>query len=181
MLETFADYFSSGVEDTHYPHLIVQYDQGLRIRAGDLDVTAPFPNRLIYVNDPDNSDLRLSGDLGDRLGTADVLLISGFNAMRSATQLDHRLTELRAYLRRLPTGAVTYFEDAAYHEPAFSRQVRDTLLDAIDVYGLNEDELQSYLGHPPLRERPPGVAARKDRSLRYATLPVRPGARPLAS
>ena len=143
-----GDYFSSGVEDTFYPHLIVQYDQGLRIRTGDLDITAPFPNRLIYVNDPANGAMLLSGDLGDRLGSADVFLISGFNAMRSAAQLDHRLAELRAHMRQLPPGAVTYFEDAAYHEPAFSHRVRNALLDAIDVYGLNEDELQSYLGRP---------------------------------
>ncbi|PZG23896.1 hypothetical protein C1I95_02435 [Micromonospora craterilacus] len=143
-----GDYLSSGVEDTFYPHLIVQYDQGLRIRTGDLDITAPFPNRLIYVNDPANGAMLLSGDLGDRLGTAELFLISGFNAMRSAEQLDDRLAELRAHMRQLPPGAVTYFEDAAYHEPAFSRRVRDALLDAIDVYGLNEDELQSYLGHP---------------------------------
>jgi ADP-dependent phosphofructokinase/glucokinase len=51
-------------------------------------------------------------------------------------------------MRQVPPGAVTYFEDAAYHVPAFSRRVRDALLDKIDVYGLNEDELQSYLGHP---------------------------------
>jgi ADP-dependent phosphofructokinase/glucokinase len=50
-----TDHISSGTEDTFYPHLIVQYEQGLRIRAGDLDLTAPFPNRLIYVNDPANS------------------------------------------------------------------------------------------------------------------------------
>ncbi|WP_433529405.1 ADP-dependent glucokinase/phosphofructokinase [Micromonospora sp. CA-263727] len=143
-----GDYLASGTEDTCYPHLIVQYDQGLRIRTGDLDITAPYPNRLIYVNDPANGAMLLSGDLGDRLRAAEVFLISGFNAMRSAAQLDQRLAELRAHMRQLPPGAVTYFEDAAYHEPAFSRRVRDALLDAIDVYGLNEDELQSYLGHP---------------------------------
>ncbi|MGY3519961.1 ADP-dependent glucokinase/phosphofructokinase [Micromonospora sp. PTRAS2] len=141
-------YVSSGVADTYHPHLIVQYHQGLRIRAGDIDVTAPFPNRLIYVNDPANGALLLTGDLGDRLGHADVFLISGFNAMRDAAELDRRLAELRAHMRRLPPAAVTYFEDAAYHEPGFSRRVRDALLDAIDVYGLNEDELQSYLGRP---------------------------------
>jgi ADP-dependent phosphofructokinase/glucokinase len=68
--------------------------------------------------------------------------------MRSSAELDRRLAELRSHMRQLPADAVTYFEDAAYHEPAFSRRVRDALLDAIDVYGLNEDEMQSYLGHP---------------------------------
>jgi len=65
--------------------------------------------------------------------------------MRDAAALDERLATLSRHMRRLPPGAVTYFEDAAYHEPAFSRRVRDALLDRIDVYGLNEDELQSYL------------------------------------
>lgn len=139
-------YISSGVEDTFYPHLIVQYDQGLRIRSGDLDITAPFPNRLIYVNDPANGAMLLTDELGPRLRAAEVFLISGFNAMRSAVELDRRLAELRSHMRQLPPDAVTYFEDAAYHEPAFSRRVRDALLDAIDVYGLNEDEMQSYLG-----------------------------------
>ncbi|HEX9999264.1 MAG TPA: ADP-dependent glucokinase/phosphofructokinase [Actinoplanes sp.] len=153
-----CDYTSSGAEDTCYPHLIVQYDKGLRIRAGDLDITAPFPNRLIYVNDPANSDMLLTDDLGDRLGKADVFLISGFNAMRDEAELVERLAALRSHMRQLPPGAVTYFEDAAYHEPAFSHLVRDALLDAIDVYGMNEDELQSYLGYPVDLLSPPAVA-----------------------
>ncbi|MFF5289647.1 ADP-dependent glucokinase/phosphofructokinase [Paractinoplanes globisporus] len=139
-------YVNSGADDTFYPHLIVQYDRGLRIRAGDLDIVAPSPNRLIYVNDPANGDMRLTGDLGARLSHASVFLISGLNAMRDEAELDARLALLREHMRQLPPDAVTYFEDAAYHEPAFSRRVRDALLDEIDVYGLNEDELQAYLG-----------------------------------
>jgi ADP-dependent phosphofructokinase/glucokinase len=148
LLPSQVEYISSGVEDTFYPHLIVQYDRGLRIRAGDLDVTAPFPNRLIYVNDPANAAMLLADELGPRLRSAEVFLISGFNAMRDKDELDDRLASLRAHMWELPPGAVTYFEDAAYHEPAFSRRVRDALLDRIDVYGMNEDELQGYLGHP---------------------------------
>ena len=141
-------YVNSGIEDTFYPHLIVQYGAGLRLRANDIQIVAPSPNRLIYVNDPANGDLRLTGDLGDRLRDASVFLISGLNAVRDRDALDQRLAALRAHMRQLPAGAVTYFEDAAYHEPAFSRRVRDALLDAIDVYGLNEDEMRAYLGHP---------------------------------
>ncbi|GAA1703975.1 hypothetical protein GCM10009745_59340 [Kribbella yunnanensis] len=148
LLSPDTEYISSSVEDTFYPHLIVQYDAGLRIRTGDLDITAPYPNRLIYVNDPANGAMLLADELGDRLSKASVFLISGFNAMRDQEELDRRLTELRSHLRQLPPDAVTYFEDAAFHEPAFSRHVRDALLEVIDVYGLNEDELQSFIGHP---------------------------------
>jgi ADP-dependent phosphofructokinase/glucokinase len=151
-------YVTSGTEDTCYPHLIVQYEQGLHVTAGDIDILAPAPNRLIYVNDPANSDMHLTADLGDRLGAAEIFLISGFNAMRDAADLDTRLAVLRNGMRRLPPGSITYFEDAAYHEPAFSSRVRAALLDKIDVYGLNEDELQSYLGHPVDLLSAPAVA-----------------------
>ncbi|MCY1137109.1 hypothetical protein OWR29_03800 [Actinoplanes sp. Pm04-4] len=138
-------YFSSSSEDTTYPHLIVQYDKGLRVAVGDVVIEAPFPNRLIYVNDPANDTMVLDSTLGERLGQAEVFLISGFNAMRDKELLDRRLAELREHMRQLPSSAVTYFEDAAYHEPSFSGRVREALLDRIDIYGLNEDELQSYL------------------------------------
>jgi sugar/nucleoside kinase (ribokinase family) len=126
----------------------VQYDKGLRVRVHDLDITAAVPNRLIYVNDPANGAMLLTGELGDRLSKADVFLISGFNAMRDQGELDRRLAELRSHMRQLPPGALTYFEDAAYHVPAFSGRLREALLDQIDVYGMNEDEMQSYLGQP---------------------------------
>jgi sugar/nucleoside kinase (ribokinase family) len=148
LLPADCDYVCSDERDTFHPHLIVQYDQGLRIRTGDVDLRAPFPNRLIYVNDPANGSMLLSPALGGLLSTARVFLISGFNAMRDAALLDRRLATLRVHMRQLPAGAVVYYEDAAFHEPGLSQRVRDALLDAVDVYGLNEDELQAYLGHP---------------------------------
>jgi ADP-dependent phosphofructokinase/glucokinase len=171
LLPADAEYINSGVEDTFYPHLIVQYDRGLRIRSGDIDIEAPSPNRLIYVNDPANGDMLLTDDLGARLSRAQVFLISGFNAMRDKAELDARLASLTEHMRRLPPGAVTYFEDAAYHEPAFSRRVREALLGRIDVYGLNEDELQSYLGRPVDLLDPDEVAAALTAA--QALIPVR--------
>ena len=90
--------------------------------------------------------MQLHDDLGDLLVDARVFLVSGFNAMRDPELLDDRLATLRRHMRRLPPEAVVYFEDAAYHEPAFSRRVRDALLEFVDVYGLNEDEMQGHLG-----------------------------------
>ncbi|GLZ01000.1 ADP-dependent glucokinase/phosphofructokinase [Actinoplanes sp. NBRC 103695] len=142
LLPASTTWINSGREDTFYPHLIVQFDQGLRIG----DIVAPLANRLIYVNDPANESMALSADLGDVLRDATVFLVSNFNAMRDERLLDQRLAVLRKHMRQLPADAVTYFEDAAYHEPPFSRRVRDALLPEIDVYGLNEDELQAYLG-----------------------------------
>ncbi|MGI5133154.1 ADP-dependent glucokinase/phosphofructokinase [Pseudonocardia sp. CA-107938] len=159
LLPAGGEYLCSADADSAHPHLIVQWEQGLRVRAGDVDVSAPFPNRLIYVNDPANEAMLLDDELGARLEAAEIFLISGFNAMRDQEALDERLRALRAHMRRLPPGAVTYFEDAAYHVPAFSSRVRAALLDAIDVHGMNEDELQAYLGHPVDLLSAPEVAA----------------------
>ena len=146
LLPSGCDYVCSGDQDTLFPHLIVQYDQDVRVWAGDIDIRAPFPNRLIYVNDPPNESMLLSDELGVLLRTARVFLISGFNAIRDLRVLDQRLSALRSHLRHLPAEAVVYYEDAGFHEPGFSQRVRDVLLEVIDIYGLNEDEMQSYLG-----------------------------------
>ncbi|MCW6006429.1 ADP-dependent glucokinase/phosphofructokinase [Micromonospora sp. CPCC 205371] len=146
LLPAGCDYICSDDRDTFYPHLIVQYDQGLRIEAGDIDIRAPFPNRLIYVNDPANGSMLLSPELGELLRTARVFLISGFNAIRQGRLLDRRLSTLIGHMRQLPAEAVVYYEDAGFHEPELSQRLRDALLPAIDVYGLNEDETQAYLG-----------------------------------
>jgi hypothetical protein len=143
-----CDYICGDDRDTLYPHLIVQYDEGMRVRAGDIDIRAPFANRLIYVNDPPNESMPLSDSLGELLRTARIFLISGFNAVRDRRVLDQRLSALRSHMRHLPAGAVVYYEDAGFHEPALSGRVRDALLADITVYGLNEDEMQAYLGYP---------------------------------
>jgi ADP-dependent phosphofructokinase/glucokinase len=141
-----CDYICSDDRDTFYPHLIVQYDQGTRVRAGDIDINAPHPNRLIYVNDPANGSMLLSHELGELLSAARIFLISGFNAIRDGQLLDRRLSDLRNHMRQLPPEAVVYYEDAGFHEPGFSQRLRDALLPVVTVYGLNEDEMQSYLG-----------------------------------
>jgi sugar/nucleoside kinase (ribokinase family) len=146
LLPPTCDYLHSGDSDTLFPHLIVEYDGTLRIRAGDIDLRARFPNRLIYVNDPANEALVLSDDLSCLLSDARIFLISGFNGIRDPDVLDQRLRALRHHMRRLPADALVYYEDAAFHEPTFSRRVRDALVQVIDVYGLNEDEMQAYLG-----------------------------------
>src|SRR6187397_2049742 len=122
---------SSAREDSLYPHLVVQYDQGTRVQIGDIDLTAPFPNRLIYVNDPANAWLALSDQLGSLLREADAFLISGFNTMQDQNLLDERLATLKRHMQQLPSGALVYYEDAAFHQPAFRSRVRNALLESI--------------------------------------------------
>jgi ADP-dependent phosphofructokinase/glucokinase len=141
-----VSYLCSAVEDSTDPHLIVQFPAGARVRVGDVELEAPRANRLIYVNDPPNRELLVSPQLGDKLRTATVFLLSGFNAMQHAAPLDARLRALREHMRSLPIGALVVYEDAGFHVPELRQRIREGLLDLIDVYGMNEDEMQSYIG-----------------------------------
>ena len=150
LLPASSEIVSSAEEDSLDPHLIVQYPAGTRVRLhgpdGDAEIVAPHPNRIIYANDPPHRELRLARDLPEALGSADVFLASSFNVIQDPRTLEDRLAQLRAAMRALPPGALVVFEDAGYHVPALSLRVRDEMARTADVYSLNEDELQAYLG-----------------------------------
>lgn len=137
---------SSATRDTLDPHLIVQYPAGASVRLVDGVVVAPASNRVIFANDAPNREMAIAADLGDALADAAAFLVSGFNTMQDAALLDRRLHDVRAAMRRLPDAALVYYEDAGFYERSFSGLVRARLMDRIDVYGMNEDELQEYLG-----------------------------------
>ena len=134
--------------DSTDPHLIVQFREGDRITRGDIDLQAPHPNRVIYTNDPPNRELLLSEDLGAVLKDAEVFMISGFNSIQEADILARRLHSLKEHMRQLAPTAVVFYEDAGFHVPALSQQVRDSLVNDVDVYSMNEDEMQAYVGRP---------------------------------
>lgn len=141
-----VSFVSSATEDTLDPHLIVQYPVGAHVRLLDGDIISPSANRLIFANDPPNREMRLAPALGEVLTTAGVFLVSGFNTMQDHALLAQRLEELQRAMRALPAEALVYYEDAGFYTRAFSETVRARLLPRIDVYGMNEDELQEYLG-----------------------------------
>jgi ADP-dependent phosphofructokinase/glucokinase len=161
----------SATRDSTDPHLIVQYPAGARIRLRDGEVVASRANRLIYVNDVPNQQLLLSPDLTTVLSTAAVFLVSGFNSMQDVATLERRLQDLRTHMRALPPDAVVVYEDAGFHVPEFSRRVRDGILDLVDVHGMNEDELQAYVGRPlPLLDPTAVATALQDL---HAVVPAR--------
>ncbi|GEK23270.1 ADP-dependent glucokinase/phosphofructokinase [Cellulomonas xylanilytica] len=146
LLPSSVDHVSSAVQDSRDPHLIVQYPAGARVRVGDAELVAPHPNRIIYANDPPHRELRIAADLADALRTADVFLLSSFNVIQDPATLESRLLQVRDAMRAMPPDALVVFEDAGYHVPELSRRVRDEMVWTADVYSLNEDEMQAYLG-----------------------------------
>ena len=137
-----------------YPHLVVQYPAGARVVTDRLDLAATRANRLIYVNDPANEELLLSPALPEAVAAADVLLVSGLNAMRDLEQLRARLDVVEASVaarRRSTTGnrdrgpgepdGLVMYEDAGFHQPELAEVVRSRMAGLVDVYSLSDEEL----------------------------------------
>ncbi|GHH74994.1 ADP-dependent glucokinase/phosphofructokinase [Promicromonospora soli] len=141
-----VSYVCSADEDSTDPHLIVQYPAGAAIRVGDIEIVTEHPNRLIYVNDRPNRELVLSDELDAIVPDSRVFLVSGFNTIQDPALLEDRLRHIERLLGAVPAGGVSIFEDAGYHEPAFSLRAREAMAPAVAVYSLNEDELFAYLG-----------------------------------
>jgi ADP-dependent phosphofructokinase/glucokinase len=136
----------SNDHDSSFPHLIVQFDRDTRVEAGDISIHTSQANRIIYDNDHDNIEMRLDPEFARLVGSATVFLISGFNAMQSAQLLAQRLQMLRVIMQSLPAGALVFYEDACFHKPELSAHVREALIDSIDFYSMNEDEMRDYVG-----------------------------------
>jgi sugar/nucleoside kinase (ribokinase family) len=163
LLPTSTRYISSATRDTLDPHLIVQYAAGTRVRIGDDELVAPHPNRVIFANDPPNREMVLSDELPATLERADVFLISGFNTMTDVDTLGRRLDVLVDALRSLSADALVFYEEAGFYHRDFAKIARDRLLPWIDVYSMNEDELQETLGREvDLLDRSSVSAALKD-------------------
>lgn len=141
-----VSWVSSAERDSTEPHVIVQYPAGAVVRLADAVLTAPHPNRLIFVNDRPNRELVIAPELPGLVADAHVFLASGFNTIQDAAILADRLATVVRAIRDRPAGAVAIFEDAGSHDTAHGIRVRDAMGPVVDVYGLNEDELFGYLG-----------------------------------
>lgn len=165
-------YISSATYDTLDPHVIVQYPAGARVRVGDDELVAQHPNRLIFANDPPNREMALSTELPAALENAEMFLVSGFNTMTDAALLRDRLDTLATYLRSLPPDALLFYEDAGFYHREFAHIARERLLPRIDVYSMNEDELQEYVGRTVDLLDPVDVAAALEAAHRIIPAPA---------
>lgn len=146
LLPKSTKYICSSDVDTFDPHLIVQFADGVKISARDIDFVTPQPNRIIFTNDPPNRELVISEQFGAVLSKAKICLISGFNCIQDPLVLEQRIDSIKRHLKKLPQGSIVFFEDAGYHVPELSKVVRAQLVDDFNVYSMNEEEMQSYLG-----------------------------------
>jgi len=136
----------SANRDSLDPHLIIQYPAGAAIELRGGQVITVHPNRLIYVNDPPNREMILHPALPELLEGTRVVLLSGFNTMVDVEAVKDRAADLRAAFRKLADGAVIYYEDAGFHHAHIRTAVAAAFSGSATLHGINEDELQGYVG-----------------------------------
>jgi ADP-dependent phosphofructokinase/glucokinase len=143
-----ARYLAGRQATALYPHLIVQYRDDQPITVGGISRTPPRPNRLIFVNDPDNANLDLAPELPEAISTSSIWLVSGINAIASESHLVERLEQMRALTHTMRPGSWVVYEDSGFHHEDLSAIALAGMAAASDVVGMNEDEFIGHLAAP---------------------------------
>ena len=143
-----ARYLAGRQATALYPHLIVQFRDDQPITIGGISRTPPRPNRLIFVNDPDNADLDLAPELPAAVSASSIWLISGINAIADEAHLGQRLEQIQALTRTMRPGSWVVYEDSGFHHEYLSAIALAGMAEACDVVGMNEDEFIRHLAAP---------------------------------
>lgn len=132
-------------EDFH-PHVILQYPANAHIKVGDIDLTTQRPNRVIFAHDPPSVALHITEAFGDEVCRAPVFLVASFNIIKEESILRQRLESAIRIIDRMPQYRVVVMEDACFENPKMQQMVAQTLAPYLNVFSMNEDELQDRLG-----------------------------------
>ncbi|MEG2217768.1 MAG: ADP-dependent glucokinase/phosphofructokinase, partial [Clostridia bacterium] len=147
LLPTTFDYVCSNDHDSHYPHLVIQFPCETVVHVADGEIRSERANRIIYNHNVDNMEMKLSLTFAEKLRDAKVLLVSGFNAMHDAECLKRRMTEMKKIMWSLPSDALVYLEDGGYFDDRLRGIVQNELCGRVNIYAMNEDEMQECLGY----------------------------------
>jgi ADP-dependent phosphofructokinase/glucokinase len=154
-----AHYLAGRHSTARYPHLIVQFRDDEPITVGGVSRTPPRPNRLIFVNDPDNADLTFAPELPDAVSASSIWLISGLNATGEPAHLVRSLEQITALAATVGPGSWIVYEDAGFHREELSDITLATMAGVCDIVGMNEDEFMRHLGTPVDLHDPMSVGA----------------------
>lgn len=133
--------------DDFHPHVIVQYPANTRIHVNDIDFTTRNPNRVIFAYDPPSAKLEISDAFAEEISHASVFLIASFNIIKDEALLKNRLQKTLKLIQALPPAHTVIMEDGCFENPIMRQIVTHTLSPKIDIFSMNEDELQDRLGY----------------------------------
>lgn len=132
--------------EAFHPHVILQYPKGAHLKVGGSDLVSIRPNRVIFAHDPPSAKLEIDSAFAQVVSQANVFLAASFNTIADEGMLADRLQRTISILRALPEERVVLMEDACFQQPHMGQLVVDTLSPYLDLFSLNEDELQDRAG-----------------------------------
>ncbi|MFP3155303.1 ADP-dependent glucokinase/phosphofructokinase [Lachnospiraceae bacterium ZAX-1] len=140
-------YISSvGVLKTKNPHVVLQYPSNTHILANDIDFVTPRENRVMYSNDIEGIQMKLTEGFIPLIQDAEVFLLSCFSEVLDFQILEDRINTTKKILKSLPSNAIVVMEDGDYVVKKHREYVHRELKDFVDILSMNEDELQTYIG-----------------------------------
>lgn len=128
--------------DDFHPHVIVQYPANTRLHVDDIDFTTKNPNRVIFAYDPPSMKLEISNRFAKEVSCANVLLIASYNIINDRQILEKRLQQTLNIIQALPPRHTVVMEDGCFENPAMRQFVAQMLAPHLDIFSMNEDELQ---------------------------------------
>lgn len=149
LLPPSVETFCSNDHDTLYPHLIIQFPEGVHIKANDIDITSPRANRIMYLHDPDIMSMPLSEEFFKKAADCKVLLIGGFTTLPNPADGLEKAKEVLGYIAKYKKSETSiYYEDSCPPSgiSAGHMDIWRTVAKNISIFGLNEDELQNHIG-----------------------------------
>lgn len=130
-----------------FPHIALQYPANAHINAGEINIQTPRANRVLYSADIACMQMELAPRFFERLQDSTILVISGFDLILDHDILKKRVQEVSGYLNRMPRfHPVVFYEDGCFADAEKWEIIRCGLRNRIDIYSMNEDELQSLYG-----------------------------------
>ena len=130
-----------------YPHVILSYQAGIRIKANDIDFVTPRENRVMFSRDIESLHLVVSPEYAPYIQDAEVFLLSCFSEILEKEVIEDRMMHTRNLLKSLPQKAIVVMEDGCYIRKDFRIFVHQALRQVIDILSMNEEELQEYVDH----------------------------------
>ena len=138
------NYIFPNIEQNLYPHLIVQYPANLKLELKNNNITSKKSDRLIFVNDPINENIKINQDIFKNINRCKIFLFSGLNCIKNNEIVNKLLSMIKGNFHKIPKNSFSYYEDSNYHSNTIAKKVRNFFYNNTDFCGLNEDEFSEF-------------------------------------